>query len=266
MNKVILLFLIISIMSCESQTPKKDDTKDTKQVQTINIPKQYQPTVIRKFSHDSLAFTQGLTIHKGILYESTGQLGASSIRKVDLKTGEVILKKDIPFKYFGEGSTVFDEKLYFFTWQNNIGWRYSLDELNQLDAFTYDSEGWGMTDTKDRIIISDGTSILRYKDPKTFNTIETKEIFWNGRPLHYINEIEYVDGIIYANIWMKDAIAVIDEKASNVIAMVELGFLRNQLDGSQLAEVLNGIAYNKETDTFIITGKNWPYYFEIKLN
>ncbi len=261
-----ILILSLILISCESKSNNSEGEKNNEKDIEIVQQKMYNVTVKRKFPHDSLAFTQGLDIYNGFLYESTGQLGQSTIRKVDLETGKVLQKKSIPFKYFGEGMTIFDNKIYYFTWQSNVGWTYDIVTFNQKDTFCYDSEGWGLTSNDEYLIMSDGTNLLRHKDKVNFNTIETKEVLYQGQPLEFLNEIEYVDGEIYANIWGRDQIAVIDEKTGNVKTFIDLAFLRKELEGSRLAEVLNGIAYNPTTKTFIVTGKNWPYYFELKID
>lgn len=254
------------MISCESKSNNSEVQKPIAKDVEVVQQKLYNVTVLRKFPHDSLAFTQGLDYYNGYLYESTGQLGQSTIRKVDIETGKVLQKKSIPFKYFGEGMTIFNNKLYYFTWQDKVGWTYDIETFNQKDTFCYDSEGWGLTHNDSNLIMSDGTHLIRYKDKDNFNTIETKEVLHQGQPLQFLNEIEYVKGEIYANIWGKDQIAVINEKTADVITFIDLSFLRKELNGSRLAEVLNGIAYNDSTNTFIVTGKNWPYYFELKID
>jgi glutaminyl-peptide cyclotransferase len=254
------------MISCEGKSNNTENKVEIAKDVEVVQQKMYNVRVLRKFPHDSLAFTQGLDYYNGYLYESTGQLGQSTIRKVDLETGKVLQKKSIPFKYFGEGMTILDNKLYYFTWQDKIGWIFDVETFNQKDTFCYDSEGWGLTHKDSVFIMSDGTHLLRYKDRDNFNTIETKEVLYQGQPLQFLNEIEYVDGEIYANIWGRDQIAVINEKTADVITLIDLSFLRQELDGSRLAEVLNGVAYNDSTKTFIVTGKNWPYYFELKID
>ncbi len=265
-KKIYILMFSLMVLSCQGNS-KLDNQSNKKQDDMEIIPeKLYNVSVIRKFAHDSLAFTQGLEIYNGYLYESTGQLGQSSIRKVDLQTGKVLQKKDIPFRYFGEGITIFDNKLYYFTWQNKIGWTFDIESFEQLSTFTYDTEGWGLTHNNKYLIMSDGSNILQYKDKDKFATAKTIDVYYQDKPLKMLNEIEYVDGDIFANIWGQDQIAVIDEKSGKVKTLIDLSFLRNELDNSRLAEVLNGIAYNPTTHTFIVTGKNWPYYFELKIN
>ncbi|HRP01500.1 MAG TPA: glutaminyl-peptide cyclotransferase [Candidatus Kapabacteria bacterium] len=263
------LYIVIGILllfSCESQTHLAESNKENKKDIDVVQQKMYNVSIVRKFPHDSLAFTQGLDVYNGFIYESTGQLGQSSIRKVDWNTGEVLKKKSIPFKYFGEGLTIFNNEIYYFTWQDKIGWTFDIETFNQKTPFCYDSEGWGLTSNDKSLIMTDGTNLIRYKDKDNFNTLAIKEVLYQGQPLKFLNEIEYVDGDIYANIWGKDQIAVIDEKTGAVKTLIDLSFLRNELEGSRLAEVLNGIAYNSETKTFIVTGKNWPFYFELKID
>lgn len=261
---LIIIFCLLYLNACES---KSDVNLKQKNQEKVEVPyqKMYSVKLIRKIPHDTKAFTQGLTYYNGYLYETTGQLGQSSIRKVNIENGEILKIHKIPSKYFGEGNTIINNKLYYFTWQDKIGWTFELKNLKQIDVFCYDSEGWGMTNNGKEIIISDGSNLLRYKDTTNFNTLAYKEIFYQGKPLNYLNELELVGDELYANIWGSDKIAVIDINSGNVITLIDLSFLRNEITNPNEAEVLNGIAYIPQSDTFIVTGKNWSHYFEIKI-
>jgi glutamine cyclotransferase len=262
---IVTVFLLTSI-SCNGSNEKKDDVDfHNKQVVTETMQKTYQIEIIRRFPHDTTAFTQGLFVKNGFMYETTGQYGESNLIKVDLKTGKVLENSDISNKYFGEGSTYFNGKIFYVTWTTKVGFVYDFETLKYERQFNYDSEGWGLTSNDKEMILSDGTQILRYKEPRNFATTKMIEVFYQGSPVKYLNELEWVNGEIYANIWGSDQIAVIDESNGNVKTMIDGSILREEVKYSRSAEVLNGIAYIPETDTFILTGKYWPLYFEVKI-
>jgi glutamine cyclotransferase len=264
-NIIFITYLFTNI-SCNGSNEKKDNFDlQNKQILKEEMQKSYQIEIIRRFPHDTTAFTQGLFYKNGYLYETTGQIGESNLRKVDLKTGEVLEKKDISYKYFGEGSTYFNGKIFYVTWTTKTGFVYDFETMKYERQFSYDSEGWGLTSNGKEIILSDGTQILRYKEPANFNTTKMIEVYYQGIPVKNLNELEWAKGEIYANIWGADNIAVIDESNGNVKAIIDCSMLREEVKYSRTAEVLNGIAYIPESDTFILTGKNWPLYFEVKI-
>lgn len=266
----ILIFILVATGSLSCSENKQTDSKakfknveiTEKNTKRISL---YKPEIIRKFEHDINAFTQGLLIHNGFLYESTGQRGESSIRKINLFTGEIVNKKKIEAKYFGEGITVFDNKLYFLTWTSQVCLVFDPDDFEELASYTYYSQGWGLTNDDTHLIMSDGSAYIRFLNHEDFSQNKTLFVRLNGKPVNNLNELEYVNGKIIANIWGKDYLYIIDPNSGNVEGKIDLSELRPIGALNPDAEVLNGIAYNPKSDTYIVTGKNWDYFFEIKL-
>lgn len=221
--------------------------------------------VIDQFPHDPQAYTQGLIFHEGYLYESTGLRGRSSLRKVDLVSGEVLQKVDLDYPLFAEGLTLWDETLVQLTWQEQTGFIYDLDDFTLVDTFSYSTEGWGLTHDGTNLIMSDGTSSLIFLDPHTLNVVRTVEVSENGTPITRINELEYVLGELFANVWQTNTIVRIDSQTGEVLGWIDLeGLLPADVDPVTVS-VLNGIAYDATHDRLFVTGKLWPYIFEIAL-
>jgi glutaminyl-peptide cyclotransferase len=222
--------------------------------------------VIHEYPHDSDAYTQGLIFLDGHLYEGTGRNGKSSIRMVELATGRVLQRYDLPAEYFGEGLTDWGSDLIELTWKAEKGFVYDRFSFSQRRTFAYKGEGWGLTHDGKQLIMSDGSASLRFLDPQTFR--ETKRISVtdeNGKPVLNLNELEYVRGQIYANIWETDRIARISPTSGKVLGWIDLLGI---IDKSKLTDndaVLNGIAYDSKTDRLFVTGKLWPKLFEIKV-
>ncbi len=229
-------------------------------------PKLLAYKVINTFLHDVNSFTEGLEFYNDTLLESTGQKKTSYIRKLDYKTGKVYKQADLEPQYFGEGITVVDGKLYQLTWQDNTGFIYNAGNMKLIKTFTFDKqiEGWGMTNNGKVIYQSDGTEKIWSMDPTTQKITDYVNVYTNSSKIKSINELEYIEGKIFGNIWQKDAIAVIDPTSGAVEAILNLAELRKQVSNKE-AEVLNGIAYNPKTKTIFVTGKNWDKLFEIKL-
>jgi glutamine cyclotransferase len=217
------------------------------------------------YPHDRAAFTQGLIFKDGVLWESTGQYGSSSLRKVDLKTGKALKLISVPAEYFAEGMTVFRDKVYQLTWQNNKGFIYRPDDFTKTGEFKYAGEGWGLTHDDESLIMSDGTNQLRFIDPETFAVRRTVSVFENGQPLKELNELEYVKGEIFANVWQTDRIVRIDPKTGRLTGTIDLAGLLPAADRDDDTDVLNGIAYDAATDRLFVTGKLWSKLFEIRL-
>ncbi|MEJ7616172.1 MAG: glutaminyl-peptide cyclotransferase [Pyrinomonadaceae bacterium] len=213
------------------------------------------------------AYTQGLEFHDGFLYESTGRNGASSLRKVELTTGKVLQKRDVPAQYFAEGLTILNDRIYQLTWQTQKGFVYDLQTFKPLDEFSYQGEGWGLTHDESFLILSDGTNRIRFLDPQNFAVKRTISVFDRGMPLSALNEIEFIKGVIYANVWQTDQIVQVDPETGKILGWINLaGLLRRAGDQPVDAEaVLNGIAYDDAYDRLFITGKLWPKLFEIRL-
>lgn len=226
----------------------------------------YDYRIIRTYPHDPEAFTQGLFFLNGALYESTGLKGRSSLRKVDLETGDVVQKYDLPADIFGEGATNWKRRIVQITWRSQVGFVYDLESFRQKKKFTYPGEGWGITQDGRRLIMSDGTSTLRFLDPNSLKETGRVNVSYRGKPITRLNELEYVNGEIFANLWLSDFIVRIDPATGNIVGVVDMRGLRDTMNvpGTK-PDVLNGIAYDAENDRLFVTGKLWPSLFEIKL-
>jgi len=232
--------------------------------QTDEVPV-YGYEVVNSWPHLRSHFTQGLVYHDGKLYESTGQYGSSLLCRLDLKSGEVKKKVDVDRQYFAEGMTILNDRIFQLTWQAHKGFIYDLKDFKPLGEFAYDGEGWGLTNDGQSLIMSDGTNKLRFLDPQSFSVVRTVEVFDQGKPLLDLNELEYIKGEIYANIWHSDRIVRIDPKTGKITAWINLAGLRPQEDGDDGDNVLNGIAYDSKTDRLFVTGKRWSKLYEIRL-
>ncbi len=220
--------------------------------------------VVRAYPHDANAFTQGLEIVNGRLYEGTGLNGRSSIRRVKLETGEVTQRWDISAQHFGEGITLFGGRLFQLTWQSGLAFVYDPMTFRQLQSFKYSGEGWGLTHDRTRLYMSDGSEFLRVLDPSSFKEVRRLRVTGEGQPVRNLNELEWVKGEIFANIWQTDYIARIDPSSGHVIGYIDLRGLMPARDVSPDA-VLNGIAYDEQGGRLFVTGKLWPRLFEITL-
>jgi glutamine cyclotransferase len=225
----------------------------------------YTYTIVNTYPHNPNAFTEGLAFDNGYLYESTGRYGSSSLRKVDLTTGDIIRFHNLPEMCFGEGITVYDDTITQLTWQSHTGFVYNEETFSLLRQFTYPTEGWGLTYDGERLIMSDGTATLHFLDPITLESIGQIEVRDNSRPVKNLNELEYIKGKIFANVWKTDKIAIIDPQDGRVTGWIDLSGLLQTQHYSSPADVLNGIAYDAQNDRLFVTGKLWPFLFEIKL-
>jgi len=221
--------------------------------------------VVNAYPHDRNAFTEGLVFESGVLYEGTGRQGYSTLRRVELTTGDVLQIRKLPDQLFGEGITIFGERIIQLTWQSGVGFVYDKNSFELLEEFHYPTEGWGITHDGERLIMSDGTSTLRFLDPETFEEIGRIEVRDEDGPLTRLNELEYVQGEIYANVWQTDRIARVAPDTGDVIGWIELAGLLSPEDRTEPVDVLNGIAYDAENDRLFVTGKLWPRLFEIEL-
>lgn len=225
----------------------------------------YGYKVINTYPHDPHAFTQGLLTDKGKLYESTGLKGRSTLREVDIKTGEVIKSYNLPTKYFGEGITIVNGKIVHLTWRSETGFAYNTADLKPIGRFKYEGEGWGITFDGKHIIMSNGTPVLKFLDPHTYKVVGEIEVYDENGDLGMLNELEYIDGEIYANIWAEERVARIDPNTGRVTGWIDLSGLLTQEDKKKRVDVLNGIAYDKENKRLLVTGKLWPKLFEIQI-
>lgn len=240
------------------------DTVTDNQQPESNI-KQYTYEVVNVYPHDPTAFTQGLIYQDGYLYESTGLNGRSSLRKIELETGKVLKKRNINRKYFGEGLASDDGYLYQLSWRAGTGFVYNRDTFALENTFNYPGEGWGLTTYKGHLIMSDGSSTLRFLDPVHFKEIRQLDVTIDGKPLKKLNELEIVKESIYANVWRTDQVVIISPVTGRVEGIVNLAGLLDKAESSLTANVLNGIAYDAAADRLFVTGKFWPNLFEIKL-
>lgn len=233
---------------------------------SVIITPKFRIKVHRTIPHDSLAFTQGLFFYNGYLYESTGQYGKSSLRRIDSKTGKILKSILIGNEYFAEGIALFHGKIYMLTWQNELCLVFDVDTFEEIDTFFYSGEGWGLTNFDENFFVqSDGTNALRIIDPNGFKIVSTLFVTDAGHPVSNINELEIIGNEIWANIWMKDIIAVIDKTNGKVKYWVDISSLRSYIRDGTNIDALNGIAYDKESGRIYLTGKYWPYIFEVEV-
>jgi glutamine cyclotransferase len=249
---VVLIFCCLNLQGCLA--PSNSDV----------IPV-YSYSIVNIYPHDRNAFTEGLVFEDGVLYEGTGRLGHSTLRRVGLETGDILQIHELSDEFFGEGIAIYGDEIIQLTWRSHIGFVYDKNTFELLQDFNYSTEGWGITHDGTSLIMSDGTSTLHFLDPQTFEEIGHIEVFDNNGPVTRLNELEYVQGEIYANVWQTDRIAMIAPETGRVLGWIDLGGLLSAEDRSEPVDVLNGIAYDVETDRLFVTGKLWPKLFEIEL-
>ncbi len=220
----------------------------------------YSYTVVQTYPHDPNAFTQGLVYTDGVLYEGTGLYGGSSLRKVDLETGTVLQIHTLSPEYFGEGIAVYSDTVVQLTWREHVAFVYDRGTFSETGRFTYTTQGWGLTHDGERLIMSDGSATLFFRDPQTFSETGRVQVYDEFGPVTRLNELEYIDGEVYANVWLTDRIARIDPQTGRVTAWIDLAGLR-----PPGTDVLNGIAYDSLNDRLFVTGKWWPNLFQIEL-
>ena len=221
--------------------------------------------IVQTYPHDRSSFTQGLFWHAGHLYESTGQYGRSRVARLDLATGKALAETKLPVDQFGEGIVRWKNQIIGVTWQGGVGHRWRLKDLKPIGDFRYEGEGWGVTMVGDSLVLSDGTPELRFFDPATMAEQKKVTVRLSGRPLPMLNELETIDGEIWANVWMTDAIVRIDPDSGAVKYIVDLDGLRDMADGNDRDAVLNGIAWDEKAKRLFVTGKYWSKLFEIAL-
>lgn len=222
--------------------------------------------LVRSFPHDVEAFTQGLVYHGGFLWEGTGRRGASSVRQVRPESGEIVRRVDLPGSFFGEGITIFGEQIYQLTWVSGIGFVYDLESLQVVRQFRQFTEGWGLTHDGTHLIMSDGSATLYFLDPGTMAPVREIHVLDEGRTIDQINELEFIDGEIFANVWHRDEILRISPESGQVVGRLDLSGLLPAAERPRDPEgVLNGIAHDPDTGRIFVTGKLWPRIFEIRL-
>lgn len=274
MKRLFSLFTVLGglfwLTACHTPAPTPvaaQSTEPEQQDMPLTAPARvpvYTYEIVNVYPHDASAFTQGLVFYQGALFESTGLNGSSSLRKVALETGQVLKKVEVPSQYFAEGLALFNGRLLQLTWQNRVGFIYDQETFQQVGTFNYTSEGWGLAHDGKALILSDGTSQIRFLDPNTFQVQRTITVRDRGQQVARLNELEYVNGEIFANVWYTDRVARINPADGSVVGWIELNGLLTPQDGSR-ADVLNGIAYDAATNRLFVTGKLWPKLFEIRL-
>lgn len=228
-------------------------------------PKMYSYKVVHAYPHDKDAFTQGLVYDNGVLFEGTGQETGSSLREVELETGKVIRQHNLERSLFGEGITLYGNRIFQVTWENKVGFVYEKSTFKLINKIYYATQGWGLTTINDRIVMSDGTNVLYYFDPELFTVASRIEVYDNKKKIDSLNELEYINGEIWANIWMSDLIARIDPVTGKVIAYIDLKGILPAKDKNADTDVLNGIAFDQAGNRIFVTGKRWPKLFEISI-
>ena len=278
---LLMIFSVFAVSCKNDATANKSNVNTNTAVnanKTVNANNQtadkvpvYTYEIVNTFKHDSQAFTEGLFFHDGFLYESTGQEGKSDLRKVELESGKVLQQVTLAKSSFGEGTTILNDKIYQLTWQEGQGFIYDAN-FKLIGDFGYAGEGWGLTTDGKNPIMSDGTHILRVVEPDTFKTIRTLVVNnENGRPLMKLNELEYIKGEIWANVWHSEEIgkpnhiARIDPNSGKLLGWIDLGGISPDDVARDSENTLNGIAYDAAKDRIFVTGKNWKKLFEIKV-
>ncbi|HEY6218295.1 MAG TPA: glutaminyl-peptide cyclotransferase [Pyrinomonadaceae bacterium] len=261
----LILVLALALLSFQCQPgasggpPKQPEPPANGPVPTYG----YQ--IVNIYPHDSNAFTQGLILMDGKLLESTGEEGHSSLRRVELETGKVLKKVDVPLPYFAEGIAVLNGKVYQLTWQHHVGFIYDAQTFERTGQFNYTDEGWGLTTDGQSLILSDGSSRIRFINPADFKVTRTINVIDRSTPVDQLNELEYVNGEIYANVWHDNRIATIDPQSGHVTSWIDLNGLMPEGELQDQEAVLNGIAYDQANNKLYVTGKLWPRLFEIRV-
>jgi glutamine cyclotransferase len=247
---------VLSTASLSAQTVSRSTSRQTPT---------YSYEVVQAYPHDENAFTQGLVYHGGFLYEGTGLQGRSSLRKVRLETGEVLERVDLPYEYFGEGIAIVRDQILELTWKSQVGFVYDLNTFRRLRQFSYPGEGWGLTSNGADVYMSDGTADIRILDAATLREKRRIHVHDGPKPIDQLNELEFVDGQVFANIWQTNRIARISPQTGEVVGWIDLSGVLSPMYQLQPGAVLNGIAYDAARKRLFVTGKLWPRLFEVRL-
>jgi glutamine cyclotransferase len=275
-QRLAIILIIVALIAASSVTlvllnspvesttsPETPETPVTPDVPIEPEQMNYTYQVVNVYPHNETAYTQGLVFEDGVLYESTGLYGQSTLRCVELETGNVMQLYSLPGGFFGEGITIFEDKIIQLTWKNKIGFVYNRSPFELLQTFGYTTEGWGITHNGSALIMSVGNSTLYFLDPETFQIIGQVEVY-DEEPVTRLNELEYINGMVYANIWTEDKIAIINPQTGQVTGWIDLTGI-NPSENQSIDNVLNGIAYDQNGDRLFVTGKRWSNLYEIKL-
>jgi len=258
-------------MSCSTDLPRPAEAPTSRPTvdppdqptPTVETVRQYKYRVVRTLPHDPTAFTQGLVVHNGQFVESTGQNGQSSIRIVDISTGKVVKRQSLEAMYFGEGMVVLGKSAYMLTWLNQLGFVFDVKTLKQTGTFRYSGEGWGLTSDGTHFYMSNGSDAITIHDPKDFSVMRTIRVTLNGSPQSKLNELEWIEGEIWANVWRSDIIVRINPTTGKVVGVVNMQGLLSAAEHQYQTDVLNGIAYDAKSKVLYVTGKNWPHVYEV---
>lgn len=234
-------------------------------IKPSSTPKKLGYRIVNTFPHDKEAYTQGLFYLNGFLIESTGQQGESSLRKVELKTGKVLKSSTLERKYFGEGCALINGKIYQLTWTSRKGFIYDAESFNVIGTFNYPTQGWGLATANNQLVMSDGSNLLYFLEPENFAELRRVEVYDSNGPVNQLNELEYIDGKIWANVYQTDLVVVIDPETGAVETEINFKGLLKPSDRHSNIDVLNGIAWDSESRRLFVTGKNWPKLFEVEV-
>jgi glutamine cyclotransferase len=260
---LILMLIMIPIVVTFSSLPSFAE-ENVGNLQSRSVPV-YGYEIINIYPHDNTTFTEGLVYDGKTLYESTGLYGKSTLRQVDLKTGRILKLHRLPEEFFGEGLTLWKDQMIQLTWKSRIGFVYNKESFNQTRSFSYPKDGWGLTSDGQRLIMSDGSDTLYFLNPDTFEEIGSIRVKDNSIPVDKLNELEFIKGNVYANVWYTSRIAIISSETGEVTGYIDLQGLVDRERGLGDVDVLNGIAYEADKDLLLVTGKLWPELFEIKI-
>ncbi len=264
-SRAVQMLVVLALALASLQCNGSANTNTNNPAAENAVVQKFSYQIVNMWPHDPNAFTQGLVFLDGKLLESTGQQGYSSLRSVDLQTGKVLKKVDIPIPYFAEGIALLNNKIYQLTWQNERGFIYDAQTFEKTGEFSYSGEGWGLASDGRSLLLSDGSNRIRFLDPDSFRVTKTIAVVDGKTPVNELNELEYVNGEIYANIWHDDRIAVIDPESGRVKAWIDLAGLLQPGDVTDPEAVLNGIAFDQASNRLFVTGKLWPRLYEIKI-
>lgn len=262
-SRRVMATLALAVLGVAGETAGPAPAAQTPSV--VGAARQLQWEVVRSGPHDPEAFVQGLVWHDGGFFESTGLLGRSSLRRVEWPTGRVVRRVNLPGDVFGEGLARVGDRLIQLSWKSGRGFVYDLSSFRLLREVRYEGEGWGLAYDGTSLVQSDGTNVLTYRDTETFAPRRRLSVTWNGQPLQHLNELEFIDGAVWANVWYTDFIVQISPESGQVISYLDLAGLRGPDAGRNADAVLNGIAYDPATRRLFVTGKLWPAIFEIRV-
>lgn len=264
MKKILYAAVVVCLAACNNTDT---DNGSNGPVAVADAPKPISYSIVKTYPHDTSSFTQGLILYKGELYEGTGEYGRSHLLKVGLNDGKTQKAIALDAKFFGEGITILKDTIYQLTWQEKVVFAYTLNDFKKIKEFNIDTQGWGITTNGQELIASDGTSNLYYYNPSTFQLLRTQSITEGGSLSYNLNELEYIDGYIYANQWQAPYILKIDPGSGTIVGKIDLTDVWNRVKAKDpIADVPNGIAYDTASKKIYITGKRWPELYEIELS